>query len=344
MDLETSIARYDISREYTEGYQKYLLSERGEQVQTEFLRKLQQHVTIGDTEKLKDYLRNEKENTLKQFESTFCGNVYKKCFDINTNNFDEDSFFKKMYVINDGMFPEQEIICYYEYKRLNDLIDSLLIKTINYEKQNTQANIKANNFVVIGGDVNVHDNTPKPETEDEIRDKIFDNLKNIIFNPRIFDTYEKLLELCLCICSYINLESNNDKMCAAATNQINPEYQNEWYYIFLAISESDVVIRRNFTDVNFFAQMIDWFPWLFISNETDRFEDLKRKFAKSISAERAKWKYGKSKEVTKINDMWARQKSLKIDYAKLTRLHSVASQLKTKLSELKTKLQKENIH
>ena len=44
--------------------------------------------------------------------------------------------------------------------------------------------------------------------------------------------------------------------------------------------------------------------------------------------------------MTAIKDMWARQRTLGIDYAKLSRLHPVANGLKKALEELKTEIQK----
>lgn len=66
----------------------------------------------------------------------------------------------------------------------------------------------------------------------------------------------------------------------------------------------------------------------------------KRKFTKSMSAERSLWKYGQKKEVTAIKGMWTRQHILGIDYAKLSHMYPVANGLKSKLTEMKTEIVK----
>lgn len=167
-----------------------------------------------------------------------------------------------------------------------------------------------------------------------------DHLDNIIFNNRIFDSDARLTALRNTIASFINLGEDNNKLSVAAENQIEPTAQNEWYYILIAIAEAEIAGRNVFTDVNFAKQMISWFPWLFHIDTPDEMASFKRKFTKSISAERSLWKYGAKKEVTAIKDMWARQRTLGIDYAKLARLHPVANGLKKALEELKTEIQK----
>ena len=342
MEREDSITLYDATQMCEEEYQKYLYSKQGEQIRSEFMRKLTQHVTSGDNEKLKEYLRNEKDDLCKRFEKVLCSKILNTCFDATTNSFDEHKFYYKMSLLYDGDIPKEEISEYYEYKLHTCLIDCLMKKILEYEDKQSFTSININNIVIAGGDINInqeHLHDSKGEEKDGSEGK-----SNIIFNPRLFDTNDKLTRLFECVCSFIDLDAHNWKICEPACVQIQPECQNEWYYIYKALDEAEIVHRQTFTDAKFVMQMIVWFPWLFIFNSVDEMNDFKRRFAKSISAERKKWKYGKTKAVTQIKDMWARQKTLRFDYAKLTRLHSVASQLKTKLSELKTELQKENIH
>ena len=167
-----------------------------------------------------------------------------------------------------------------------------------------------------------------------------DYLDNIIFRTSLFDSDARLTALRNTIASFINLGEDNNKLSVAAENQIEPTAQNEWYYILIAIGEAEVAGRNVFTDVNFANQMISWFPWLFHFDTPEEMAAFKRKFTKSISAERSLWKYGAKKEPTAIKDMWARQRTLGIDYAKLSRLHPVANGLKKTLEELKTEIQK----
>ena len=175
---------------------------------------------------------------------------------------------------------------------------------------------------------------------DDLDNEQKDHLDNIIFNNRIFDSDARLTALRNTIASFINLGEDNNKLSVAAENQIEPTAQNEWYYILIAIGEAEIASRNVFTDVNFAIQMISWFPWLFHFDTPEEMAAFKRKFTKSSSAERSLWKYGAKKEVTAIKDMWARQRTLGIDYAKLSRLHPVANGLKKALEELKTEIQK----
>lgn len=175
---------------------------------------------------------------------------------------------------------------------------------------------------------------------DDLDNEPKDHLENIIFNNRIFDSDARLAALRNTIASFINLGEDNNKLSGAAENQIEPTSQNEWYYILIAIVEAEIVGRNLFTDVNFANQMISWFPSLFHFDTPDEMASFKRKFTKSISAERSLWKYGAKKEVTAIRDMRARQRLLNIDYAKLSRLYPVANGLKKALEELKTEIQK----
>lgn len=167
-----------------------------------------------------------------------------------------------------------------------------------------------------------------------------DYLDNIIFRTNLFDSDARLTALRNTIASFINLGEDNNKLSVAADNQIEPSAQNEWYYILIAITEAEIAGRNVFTDVNFANQMISWFPWLFHFDTPEEMATFKRKFTKSISAERSLWKYGAKKDVTAIKDMWARQRPLGIDYAKLSRLHPVANGLKKALEELKTEILK----
>lgn len=161
-----------------------------------------------------------------------------------------------------------------------------------------------------------------------------ERLQNIIFSDRLFDTDARLAALRAAIASYIDMGQRNGTLAPAATDQIDPSAQNEWYYILLAVTEAGVASRVHIGDVTFAEQMISWFPWLFQSVADVEATDFKRKFTKSISAERSLWKYGEKRQVTAIQDMWARQRILGIDHAKLARLHAVALGLRTALKQL----------
>ena len=60
---------------------------------------------------------------------------------------------------------------------------------------------------------------------------------------------------------------------------------------------------------------------------------------KSISRERTLWKYGSTKEVTKLKDMWARRYQLGVAYEKVSRFYEIAYKgLYMRLVEMKKEL------
>lgn len=63
------------------------------------------------------------------------------------------------------------------------------------------------------------------------------------------------------------------------------------------------------------------------------------KLRKSVSHERTLWKYGESKEVTRLKDMWARRNQLGIAYEKVSRFYEIAYRgLYVRLVEMKEEL------
>ena len=238
-------------------------------------------------------------------------------------------------MVNDGQIDVEDLRAFFIYKCTTENIDNLLRQVLEYDTR-SRATINAQNIIVVNGEVVIK----KEETSDPSGDAPTEHLDNIIFRTNLFDSDARLTSLRNTIASFINLGEDNNKLSVAAENQIEPTAQNEWYYILIAIGEAEIAGRNVFTDVNFAKQMISWFPWLFHFDTPEEMAAFKRKFTKSISAERSLWKYGAKKEVTAIKDMWARQRTLGIDYAKLSRLHPVANGLKKALEELKTEIQK----
>ena len=104
--------------------------------------------------------------------------------------------------------------------------------------------------------------------------------------------------------------------------RINPNTKNEWYYIIKAIKEADVA--KDFTSTDFLDQMNEWFPFLFLIDSPEEWESFKRNFSKSISEEKSLWKHGKMKDVIPLKDMWAKQKQIAMDSAKMERIYAIA--------------------
>jgi len=165
-------------------------------------------------------------------------------------------------------------------------------------------------------------------------------LRNHIFVEKIFDTNERLLKLRNTIASAIDMGDATIMYGKPQDYRINPEAQNEWYYIVKAIEESGVA--KNFAITHFIEQIQEWFPTLFPSESKEEWEKFKRRLSKSISEEKSLWKYGKMKEVIPLREMWAKQKSLGMDAAKMERVYAIAYKgLYQNLEDLKQEIAQE---
>ena len=149
-------------------------------------------------------------------------------------------------------------------------------------------------------------------------------LRNHIFQDRIFDTNERLYRLRNTIASAIDMGDATPLYGQPQEVRINPNAQNEWYYIVKAIEESGVA--KKFAITHFIEQMIEWFPILFPSSSKEEWERFKRLLSKSISEEKSLWKHGKMKDVVPLKDMWAKQKQIRMDSAKMERVYAIALQ------------------
>lgn len=325
--------QFDVERE------KYLHTPEWFQRQTDFLRNLQQKVCNGDTEELLNHLRQEKKNTLETFKKNWISRIWDKCFEADTQNYNKSKLIQTLQVMNDMNMNYTELFPVFEYLSITEIIDKLIQNAINLTTGNKGIVINANNIQIYNGNIEICQTTPDEETETFVNNA---PLKNIIFSNRIFDSDKRLTALRNAIAAYVDLGQDNGKIAAPSNFQINPSCQNEWYYILLAISESKIVIGKKLTDTNFFDQMVDWFPWLFHFDNITDLKSFKRKFTKSISAERRKWKYGRAKTVTAISDMWAKYVTLGIDESKVARMYPIAKGLKEKFENLMVQIQKEN--
>lgn len=165
-------------------------------------------------------------------------------------------------------------------------------------------------------------------------------LRNHIFVEKIFDTNERLLKLRNTIASAIDMGEATIMYGEPQKVRINPAAQNEWYYIVKAVEESGVA--RNFAVTRFIEQMVEWFPTLFPSDTQEEWEKFKRRLSKSISAEKKLWKHGVMQEEIPLKDMWAKQKSLGMDAAKMERVYAIAYKgLLQNLEDLKQEIIKE---
>lgn len=314
---------------------KYLLSENWLRIESTFRRELQLHIVPGDLDNLIVYLREQKEDCLATFkQSGLVYNLWYKSFSSAQNRFDEITFLKKLCIVSDDNLDPNDLLSFFRYYCLNSMVEVILQKTLEMQKVKYSGtfNIFINNGkVTFGADETVKD------SEDQEDDII---LKNIIFKEKIFDTNSRLLLLRKIIAHAINMEEYNAMFGEPNHFTINPSVQSEWYYVMRAIEEAEIAKGLNVP--KFIDQMLDWFPWLFNFETAEEMSKFKRKMAKSISHEKALWKYGKAKEVTKLKDMWARFNSLSIDYVKVERMYNAAyTGLYVKLVQLKQDIEKE---
>ena len=206
-------------------------------------------------------------------------------------------------------------------------------------------NIVMNGITINGPMFDIHDNGTvnnffSTSSEEKQVDDSESPLRNQIFIEKIFDTNDRLLRLRNCIASAIDMGEATIMYGKPQDYRINPEAQNEWYYIVKAIEEADVA--KNFAITHFIEQMQEWFPTLFPSESKEEWEKFKRRLSKSISEEKGLWKHGKMKEVIPLRDMWAKQRSLGMDAAKMERIYAIAHQgLLRNLDDLKQEIAKE---
>lgn len=170
-----------------------------------------------------------------------------------------------------------------------------------------------------------------------------DPLRNLIFDTRLFDTDRRLKLLRECIASAIDLgEASVLYGGRVQEMRIDPNQLSDWYYIFKPLCEARL-IKGKPTDSGFVEQMANWFPTLFPTCESaEEFKNTKRKIAKAISTERGKWKNPKNHDEIPLEQMWAKEKLVRIDRAKKERVYELAHQgLLRSLKDLKRDIERE---
>ena len=189
-------------------------------------------------------------------------------------------------------------------------------------------------------DLNLESLNVKINVEVEHEKNMEKPLRNRIFQDRIFDTNEYLSRLRNVIASAIDMGDATSLYGKPQEVRINPNAQNEWYYIVKAIEEAG--ITKKFAITHFIEQMMEWFPILFPSSSKEEWEKFKRRLSKSISEEKSLWKHGKMKDVIPLKDMWAKQKQIALDSVKMERIYAIAYKgLYQNLVDLKDKIAKE---
>ncbi len=168
-----------------------------------------------------------------------------------------------------------------------------------------------------------------------------ESLRPGIFDTRIFDSDERLRKLRATIASAIDMGDATIMYGQPQALRIDPTVQSEWYYILKPIEEAS--ITKGLADTKFVEQMVEWFPMLFPDESPEYFKEFKRKLLRSISAERTRWRKGKTKDVVCLREMWSKRIATMLGDAKANRVWEIAYQgLYTSLTKLKHEIEREN--
>ena len=114
-------------------------------------------------------------------------------------------------------------------------------------------------------------------TETEVASPAEEPLENIIFNPKLFNTSEKLAMLKQTIGSFISENPTKDEM------KVDARTKNQFFYLYAALwSLPDVLADDSM--VSFVRQMALWFSECLPSEKKEQ-----RNYEQSLSHEKKKW-------------------------------------------------------
>ena len=163
---------------------------------------------------------------------------------------------------------------------------------------------------------------------------------NSIFKQKLFNTNAKVVRLRDAIGARIKGAKLTDGSGLSEDRpQIDPAMQNEWYYVWKMISESELLDRR-VTARAFIAQMLEWFPEVFepVADEEQK-KSFVRKMENSISAEKRKWM--QSGVEVPFKDMMSKWPELQLDHNKVKQMFLVCRDLRDALQNLKSAIEQE---
>jgi len=178
-------------------------------------------------------------------------------------------------------------------------------------------------------------------TDTEVQQEQEAPLQLGIFDSRIFNTNERLVQLRDTIAAAIDMGDASIMYGQPQALRIDPTVQSEWYYILKPIKEAG--ITKDLTDAKFVEQMVEWFPMLFPDESPESFKEFKRKLLRSISGERTRWRKRKTKDVVCLREMWTKGIATMLGQAKANRVWEIAYQgLYTNLTKLKHEIERDN--
>ena len=162
-------------------------------------------------------------------------------------------------------------------------------------------------------------------------------LEPMFFNPRIFNSNDRLLQLRKTIGHYIEMGDANDEFGEPTDYRLDLKNNNEWYYLMKAIEEAN--IAGSFHVPELVDMVCKWYPKLHLLDENEQIEKFKGRISKSVSKEKNKWKYQNG--VTQLKDMLARWEVLQLNYDDVFKMFQASYKgLYTALIALKKNLQK----
>lgn len=331
----------DFQFEFDAAKIKFMASPLWRKLLKELIQSMKMEVADGDVEALKKFLRMKRTECLESFKSKGCFYIWKRCFDMETQSYDGGAFMKKLHACNEDGIDPSDIEDVFSYVCLTENVEILLQRAIALEKQEKSANVISillQQIVYNNGTIQFNSSKTESAADDDEEEEI---LRNIIFSDRLFTTNKSLHRLRNEIGKSIDFDDYNPVFGDVDRPKINPVMQNEWYYIWKGISESGVCAKR-FSVQNFIEQMIRWYPWVFKEFQTlEEKKAFMEKMGKSISHERAHWKYGSAKEDVPIKDMWAKWKVLQLDYSRVAKFQPVCKDLCHALQDLKSSIEQE---
>ena len=166
------------------------------------------------------------------------------------------------------------------------------------------------------------------EIETEVTSPPEEHLVNIIFNPRLFNTNEKLAKLKNAIKAFICINPAKDE------KKIDASTKNQYFYLYAALwSLPDVLADDSM--VNFVRQMGMWFPEQIPFDKKEQ-----RNYEQSLSHEKKKWE--QEKQLLKVTQWknFIRKSSMSVK--KATHFESLAMKVYTTVNMLLKDMLREN--
>ena len=168
------------------------------------------------------------------------------------------------------------------------------------------------------------------QLEDEIKvvPSPQEQLENIIFNPRLFNTNEKLAKLKYAMKAFISINSAKDE------KKIDASAKNQYFYLYAALWSLPNVLADD-SMVNFVRQMALWFPEHILSGKK-----VQRNYELSLSHEKKKWE--KENQLLKVTQWKTFIKESSMSVKKATHFESLAMKIYTTVNVLMKDMLKEN--